>query len=291
MDNLFQENPLVSVIIPTFNRGWIVTEAVQSVIDQDYQHIEIIVVDDGSTDDTKEKIMPFMEKIVFITQKNQGVSAARNAGIRISHGVFVAFLDSDDLWLPEKISIQVNFFNTDQDAMICQTEEIWIRNSKRVNPKKKHKKLSGMIFEPSLHLCLVSPSAVMMKRSLFDIKGYFDEELKACEDYDLWLRIGSTIPVYLIDKPLIVKRGGHEDQLSGRHSLDKYRIRSLEKLLKNRELTEEQYSATATVFHEKCSIYFHGCIKRGKKDEAELYRRKLEQFCDDKPFPSGLSKG
>lgn len=276
MDALLKEKPLVSVIIPTFNRGWVVAEAVQSVIAQDYQSLEIIVVDDGSTDNTIEALMPFMEKIVLVTQKNMGVSAARNTGIRKSHGSLVAFLDSDDLWLPEKISIQVDFFNMDQDAMICQTEEIWIRNSKRVNPKKKHKKLSGMIFEPSLHLCLVSPSAVMMRKSLFDIKGYFDEELKACEDYDLWLRISSTIPVHLIDRPLIVKRGGHNDQLSNNHSLDKYRIKSLGKLLKTKGLTKEQHSAAAAVFHEKCRIYTQGCIKRGKKEEAELYGKLRE---------------
>lgn len=271
MDVLLKEKPLVSVIIPTFNRGWVVAEAVQSVIAQEYQPLEIIVVDDGSTDNTREELMPFMEKIVLVTQKNMGVSAARNTGIRRSHGSLVAFLDSDDLWLPGKISTQVDFFNMNPDAMICQTEEIWIRNSKRVNPKKKHKKLSGMIFEPSLHLCLVSPSAVMIKKSLFDIKGYFDEELKACEDYDLWLRISSTIPVHLIDRPLIVKRGGHKDQLSNNHSLDKYRIKSLEKLLKTRELTKEQHSAATAVFHEKCRIYTQGCIKRGKKEEAALY--------------------
>ena len=271
MDVLLKEKPLVSVIIPTFNRGWVVAEAVQSVIAQEYQPLEIIVVDDGSTDNTREELMPFMEKIVLVTQKNMGVSAARNTGIRRSHGSLVAFLDSDDLWLPGKISTQVDFFNMNPDAMICQTEEIWIRNSKRVNPKKKHKKLSGMIFEPSLHLCLVSPSAVMIKKSLFDIKGYFDEELKACEDYDLWLRISSTIPVHLIDRLLIVKRGGHKDQLSNNHSLDKYRIKSLEKLLKTRELTKEQHSAATAVFHEKCRIYTQGCIKRGKKEEAALY--------------------
>ncbi len=267
------ERPLVSVIIPTFNRGWVIAEAVESVVAQDYQSVEIIVVDDGSTDDTTEKLIPFMADITLLSQKNRGVSAARNTGIRVANGEFIAFLDSDDLWLPEKISCQVEFFRNNPLAMICQTEEIWIRNGKRVNPKKKHKKLSGMVFEPSLHLCLISPSAVMMKQSLFDISGNFDEELPACEDYDLWLRISASIPVYLIDKPLIIKRGGHDDQLSRNHSLDKYRISSLAKLLKGKLLSENQRRAVIKVFNEKCRIYAQGCMKRGKKKEAEYYEK------------------
>jgi len=172
-----------------------------------------------------------------------------------------------------KISCQVDFFKNNPRAMICQTEEIWVRNGKRVNPKKKHKKVSGMIFELSLHLCLVSPSAVMMKNILFDIKGNFDEKLPACEDYDLWLRTGATIPFYLIGKPLIIKRGGHDDQLSAGHSLDKYRIRSLVKLLKENLLTEKQRRATIDVLNEKCRIYAQGCMKRGRKEEAEYYEK------------------
>ncbi len=267
------ENPLVSVIIPTFNRGWIVAEAVKSVLAQDYCPIELIVVDDGSTDDTVRKLGPFMDKIILIIQKNKGVSAARNTGIKAANGEFIAFLDSDDMWLPEKTSCQINFFNNNPEAMICQTGEIWIRNGKRVNPKKKHKKLSGMIFEPSLHLCLVSPSAVMIKKKLFEIKGNFDEKLPACEDYDLWLRISSDIPVYLIDKLLTIKRGGHGDQLSAQHSLDKYRIMSVKKLLDENALTKDQRMAAIKVLREKCRIYAQGCLKRGKQKEAEYYNR------------------
>ncbi len=271
MGNLREKNPLVSVIIPSFNRGWIVAEAVESVIAQDYHPLEIIVVDDGSTDDTSEKLEPFRERIILLRQRNRGVSAARNTGIKKASGEFIAFLDSDDLFMPGKISCQINFFHDNPDAMICQTEEIWIRNGKRVNPKKKHKKLSGMIFEPSLNLCLVSPSAVMMKKTLFKIKGNFDENLPACEDYDLWLRISSSIPVYLIDTPLIIKRGGHSDQLSGHHSLDKFRIQSLEKLLKQNLLTEKQRRKVIEVLNKKCIIYAQGCLKRGKKEEAEYF--------------------
>ena len=196
------KKPLVSAIIPTFNRGWIVAEAVESILNQDYPNIETIVIDDGSTDDTAKQLFPYLDRITYIKQENKGVSAARNLGIKKSSGKLTAFLDSDDLWTKEKISCQVNFFQNNPDAMICQTEETWIRNGKRVNPKQKHKKPSGMIFEPSLNLCLVSPSAVMIKKELFKTTGYFDENLPACEDYDLWLRISATQPIFLINKPL-----------------------------------------------------------------------------------------
>ncbi|MCK5541956.1 MAG: glycosyltransferase family 2 protein [Desulfobacterales bacterium] len=265
------KNPLVSAIIPTFNRGWIICEAVESILNQNYLNIETIVIDDGSTDDTAKKLVPYLDRITYIKQENKGVSAARNLGIKKSTGRFTAFLDSDDLWTKDKISIQVDFFQNNTEAMICQTEEVWIRNGKKINPKHKHKKLSGMIFEPSLNLCLVSPSAVMIKKELFEIAGLFDENLPACEDYDLWLRISATMPIFLINKPCTIKKGGHDDQLSANHSLDKYRIKSLQKLLKANKLTKNQQNATIKTFKEKCTIYGNGCIKRGKTIEGKYY--------------------
>lgn len=161
-----KENPIVSVVIPTFNRGWILQAAVDSVLAQTFRDFELIVVDDGSTDDTAEILMSYGPALRVVRQGNAGVSAARNAGIRSAKGALIAFLDSDDRWLPDKLGCQVDFFNARPDAVICQTEEIWIRNGKRVNPKKIHAKPAGHIFKASLALCLVSPSAVMLRRSL-----------------------------------------------------------------------------------------------------------------------------
>jgi len=262
---------LVSVILPTYNRAWTLKAAVDSVLDQDYPHIELIVIDDGSTDSTQDLLATYGDRIRVLTQANRGVSAARNAGIRKSRGSLIALLDSDDTWDKRKISCQVDFFKTHPEAMICQTEEIWIRNGKRVNPKKYHQKPSGMIFEASLHLCLVSPSAVMMRKDLFDRIGYFNEDFTVCEDYDLWLRVGAVLPVFLIDKPYTIKRGGHPDQLSGFHSQDKFRIRSLSALIESGTLTRDQAAAAVKVLKDKCRVYGNGCLKRGKKDEGEYY--------------------
>ena len=269
--------PLVSVIIPTYNRGWIVGEAIDSVLVQDFSDYELIVVDDGSDDHTPEILAAYGDRITVLRQANRGVSAARNRGIAAAAGRLMAFLDSDDLWLPQKLSTQVRYFAENPDAVICQTEERWIRNGVRVNPKKRHLKFSGMIFERSLALCLVSPSAVMIKKSLFNTVGVFDEDLPACEDYDLWLRISCRYPVHLINTPLIIKRGGHEDQLSRAAGLDKYRIQSLLKLSENSCLTPQQKQAVMITLKEKCDIYAAGCQKRGRQEEAKYFYQLADQ--------------
>jgi len=273
-----QKKPLISVIIPTYNRGWIIKEAIDSVLSQDYRDFELIIVDDGSTDNTLEILNAYQDDITVLRQNNYGVSAARNWGITAASGRFIAFLDSDDLWLPQKLFRQVEFFNKNPDAQICQTEETWIRKGVRVNPKKRHKKLWGMIFEQSLALCLVSPSAVMIRRSLFDEVGVFDEKLPVCEDYDLWLRISCRFPVYLVDTPLIIKRGGHDDQLSASSGLDKFRIKSLKKIIENDLLSKTQYREAVKTLKEKCAIYSAGCSKRGRKEEALYYTKLSDSY-------------
>jgi glycosyltransferase involved in cell wall biosynthesis len=273
-----EKKPQVSVIIPTYNRAWIIKEAVDSVLAQDYKNFELIVVDDGSTDNTSDVLAGYGEYVRVLFQENKGVSAARNRGVAEASGQFVAFLDSDDLWLPKKLSVQVEFFNQTPDALICQTEEVWMRNGIRVNPKKRHNKPSGMIFEPSLELCLVSPSAVMIRREVLYSAGGFDETLPACEDYDLWLRLSCQFPVYLIEVPLIIKRGGHDDQLSKGTALDKFRIKAIENIIKTGILSDDQHRAALKMLTTKCGIYAAGCRKRGRKKEARYYESLPEKF-------------
>jgi glycosyltransferase involved in cell wall biosynthesis len=273
-----EKRKFVSVVIPTYNRAWGVKAAVDSVLAQDYKDFELIVVDDGSTDDTSEVLASYGDDIRVYFQENKGVSAARNRGIAEASGRFIAFLDSDDLWLPKKLSAQVEFFHQKPDALICQTEEVWIRNGIRVNPKKRHQKPSGMIFEPSLELCLVSPSAVMIRRDMLESSGGFDENLPACEDYDLWLRISCRFPVYLIDTPLIIKRGGHDDQLSKKAGLDKFRIKAIENIIKSGRLSDDQHRAALKALKNKCGIYAAGCKKRGREEEARYYEALAENF-------------
>lgn len=289
-------HPLISVIIPTYNRQGFLLQAVESVFKQTVADYELIVIDDGSTDGTGEGLKPYENRLQYIYRENRGVSAARNTGLQAARGDWIAFLDSDDYWLPAKLETQVRFFAENPRALICQTEEIWIRHGRRVNPHKKHRKFSGDIFSPSLIRCIVSPSAVMIRREFLNQIGPFDESLPACEDYDLWLRISCRFPVFLIEEPLVVKQGGHPDQLSRRIPfLDRFRIQALVKVLGSDLLSSDRQETALQELKKKCRIYGQGCMKRGKKEEGAFYLRLPEAMASrlqsERPvFPSGTSQ-
>ena len=276
---------LVSIIIPTFNREAYLPKAVESVITQSYKDWELLIIDDCSNDDTYFSVLPYLKDCrikYFYLSKNKGsfgVSFARNYGIKMSKGNYISFLDSDDYWLPDKLEKQLNFL-IKNNLFICQTEEIWIRNNKFVNPKKKHKKIGGDIFEKSLELCMVSPSAVMLHKSIFEKLGLFDESLIACEDYDLWLRISLFYHIGLLEEKLVVKRGGHDSQLSKTPALDKYRIYSMHKLLANYNLPENKKNKLMSVLRNKIKIYMSGCLKRNKLEEYNHYKNFLNKIID-----------
>ncbi len=270
--------PEVSVIIPTFNRETLLARALSSVLAQTGVSFELIVVDDGSTDGTRARVERDFPAATYLYQENQGPSAARNRGIERSRGEWIAFLDSDDEWLPGKLEAQISFFRQNPDCRIMQTEEIWIRNGKRVNQMTKHKKSGGFIFDKCLPLCAISPSAVMIHKSLFEEVGLFDESLPACEDYDLWLRIASRHPVGLIEKPYLTKYGGHADQCSHKYpAMDLFRIRALVKILKSGTLAPEQTALAEKTLKEKSEIYIQGALKRGKTKEADEIRTILHE--------------
>jgi len=263
--------PKVSVIIPTYNRASLLKEAIKSVIQQSFPDFELIVVDDGSNDGTAELIKDY-PGVDYIYQKNKGVSAARNRGIERAQGELIAFLDSDDLWLEDKLRQQVNFFSNNSDISIVQTEEIWLKNGRRHNPKKRHKKYSGYILKECLPLCIISPSAVMLRREVFEKVGLFDESLPVCEDYDFWLRAARFYPVHLIKEFLIIKRARFPDQLSFRYwGMDRFRLKALKKLLKE-ELPPEIRKIAIKVFKEKRETLIRGSLKRRHYLSALFYR-------------------
>ncbi|MBP1739919.1 MAG: glycosyl transferase, family [Deltaproteobacteria bacterium] len=272
--------PKVSVIIPSYNRLPALKEALDSVLRQDFEDFELIVVDDGSTDGTAEEIERYGGRVrVLRYPENRGVSAARNRGILNARGKYIAFLDSDDLWVKGKLKIQVTFLDENPHYPLCYTDEIWIRKGKRVNPKIKHAKYSGWIFEKCLPLCTISPSSAMMRRTLFSKVGLFDEALQVCEDYDFWLRVAARFPIFFIDRKLIIKRGGHPDQLSQRSwGNDRYRVIALEKLLSEAPLSPEQKEMVSDEMKRKCQILAKGFLKRGKELEARRYQEIIRQY-------------
>lgn len=252
--------------------------AVESVLTQSFADFEIVIVDDGSTDGTASALARFDARLKIVRTARKGVSAARNTGVRRSSGRYIALLDSDDLWLPGKLARQTAFMIAHPDVEICQTEEIWIRSGVRVNPKAAHRKPSGDVFLRSLDLCLVSPSAVMMTRELFEWAGGFDESFPVCEDYDLWLRIAAERPIPLIPEALVVKRGGHADQLSrSTWGMDRYRVRALQKLLRA-GIGGARRKAALAVLRKKAAILAAGARKRGKIAEAEGFEALLGEF-------------
>ena len=268
-----------SVIIPTHNREHLLPRALNSIAAQTQTPLEVIVVDDGSTDDTIATLRREYPDVVLFEEPHRGVSAARNHGIHASRGDWIAFLDSDDEWRPEKLARQDAALVSTPTVLLCHTDEVWIRNGVRVNPMKKHAKRGGTIFEDCLPLCCMSPSSVVVHREVLEDVGVFDETLPACEDYDLWLRITSRYPVLFIDEPLVVKHGGHNDQLSRLYwGMDRFRITALEKLLESDSLNDTQRAVAERVCAEKIEIYRTGAKKRGRHDEARRYTAKLRRL-------------
>ncbi len=272
--------PKVSVIIPTYNRLRMLKEAVDSVLAQDFEDMELIVVDDGSADGTGEEMKRYGGRVKLIQHsESRGVSAARNRGILHARGKYIAFLDSDDLWVKGKLKIQVAFLDDNPHYPLCYTDEIWIRKGKRVNPMVKHAKYSGWIFEKCLPLCIISPSSAMMRKTLFSRVGLFDEALPVCEDYDFWLRVSARFPIFFIDRKLIIKRGGHPDQLSQKSwGNDRCRVIALEKLLSEPYLGSEEREMVLKEMKKKCHILYKGFLKRGNEFEARRYQEIMRRY-------------
>ena len=163
--------------------------------------------------------------------------------------------------------------------MAVYTDEIWIRNGVRVNPMKKHQKYSGDIFRQCLPLCIVSPSSVMLRKSILDEVGGFDELMPVCEDYDLWLRIAVRYSFKFLKEKLILKRGGHRDQLSRKYwGMDRWRVYALDKLLRGDDLNMQQREWVTEMLINKSSILIQGFEKRGKAEEARVYKNLVSHY-------------
>ncbi|MCC5814990.1 MAG: glycosyltransferase family 2 protein [Leptospira sp.] len=275
---------ILSIIIPFFNRKEMLLRAIQSVWEQsllssDRYIIELVLVDDGSTDGSSKEAENWLkEKTQFkefhgfhfeiLSQPHRGVSAARNLGVSHSKGEWILFLDSDDEWDSKKLEIQMNFHEKNPEFLISQTEEIWIRNGVFVNPHNKHQKMDGWIFDQSLLQCMITPSSVCIKKKLWEEMGGMDEELPACEDYDLWLGITSQVPVALLSYKLLKRYAGHNDQLSFHYNaMDRFRIYSMIK--RRSEFSPVQKLNSKIILISKLEIIIQGRRKR-KKDSKVL---------------------
>ena len=285
-----KQSSTISTVIPTLDRRHTLCRAINSVLKQTIPADEIIIIDNGSTDGTLDMIQSEFPMVRFASQIKPGVSAARNMGISLANSKWVALLDSDDAWEPNKLEKQIELSIDNSNSRLIHTDEIWYRNGRRVNQMKKHKKRGGNIFEDCLPLCCISPSSVLMRKDLFDDIGLFDEKLPVCEDYDMWLRITSKESISYVDEPLTIKYGGHEDQLSSKFwGMDRFRIQSLEKLLNREYLNFKQENAVYEIMIKKLNILIQGGTKRGNKDIVDIYSEKLN-FWEQKKTSETLIK-
>jgi len=263
----------VSVVIPTYNRYEFLKRAIESLYAQTHQPSEIIIVDDGSTDKTSQIIQDF-PNLVYIYQKNSGVSSARNRGIKDASYDWIAFLDSDDEWDKNKLKLQIEFHQNNPQTFMSYTDEKWIRDSKEIKIPKKFKKFGGEIFNECLSHCIIAPSATLIHKDLLDKVGLFDENLEVCEDYDLWLRVALEHEIGLVNKKLITKYAGHEDQLSFKHwGMDRFRVIALEKLIES-----EKKEIVKNILIQKYKVLLKGALKYDKISDIKEYKEKLEIY-------------
>lgn len=269
----------ISVVITTYNRASLLERAIESVLAQSRPANEIIVVDDGSTDETQHLIETNYSQINYIQQTNKGVSTARNTGINNTDCNWICLLDSDDSWQPDKLEKQIQALTDNPDYLMCHTNETWYRNGQVLNQGKKHEKRGGYIFQHCLPLCAISPSSVIINKQIFDDVGLFDENLPACEDYDMWLRICCKYPVLFLDAALTNKYGGHEDQLSRKHwGMDRFRIIALQKIIEPNNLNETDRQAAINMMLNKIALFLKGAEKHGKNDYCEKFEALSKQY-------------
>lgn len=273
------DNPLVSAVVTTYNRKGMLARALRSLFAQTHAPDEIIVCDDGSTDGTEQALSIEFPSVVWLKQENKGVASARNLGIRHARGPWIALLDSDDEWKTEKLELQLACIRLNSHSRACHTDEEWIRDGNQVIPPKYLDKSPKNLFARSLRRCLICPSSVLLHQNVFSEIGLFDESLPVCEDYDFWLRLLLLTEPALVDQKLVVKHGGHPDQLSTSvWGMDRFRVRSMEMLLKKPNLPDNRRHEVWTALSEKCEILENGFAKRNKPEEAGEYSRKKERY-------------
>ena len=197
--------PKVSVIIPTYNRAHLVGNAIQSVLDQTFPDFEIIVIDDGSIDNTREVVSKYGEEVIYIYQDNKERSVARNNGMKHAKGQYITFLDSDDLYLPDKLQVQVELMERNHEYGMSYSYSVWFdEKGKYLHTWRDN--LDGWIFPEMMrakHNKITVPS-VMIRRIVLDRVGYFNESVNICEDYEFWCRVAKKYPVLLIKKALVI---------------------------------------------------------------------------------------
>ncbi len=252
--------------------------AIQSVLSQTYNASEIIVVDDGSTDGTDD-LFPISGVTYHKITHSGYPGKVRNIGVELSKYDHIAFLDSDDIWMKDKLEKQVAYFKSHLDCRLLHTKERWIMNDKLISQKKRKHKKSGNVFKDSLQGCILGPSTVLMEKKLFNEFHGFDTKIEVGEDYDLWLRITDRVDIDYIDDELITKYAGHGDQLSFKYGyIEPFKIHVLEKNILEGNFKPQNREYAVESLSKKYEIIIGGCIKRNKQQVADNFISKRDSF-------------
>ncbi|MCK4305695.1 MAG: glycosyltransferase family 2 protein [Candidatus Eisenbacteria sp.] len=300
----------VTVIVPTHNKKEPVAEALRSVLSQTFRDFEIVVSDDGSTDGTPlhllrmlgaqpdaleilsrmspTSIKPFSHAfsqngvtVQYHYGSNRGLSAARNRGIRSARGDYIAFIEAEDEWQREHLEVQMAFLESHPDARLCRVAERYVKDGK---PRKNRNTstASGWIFEAALEASPMSTSALLAHRSCFASCGAFDENLPACDEYDLWLRFAARYPIYYIpDGPIVTRKSARGDGSSRTWSWDRFRVYALEKAFQSGHLSPNQRFMVAQEIVRKCERLVQGFRRQRSDERSNFYERKRRRFAQE----------
>ena len=257
--------PKVSVVIPAFNCAAFLPETLESVFAQTYSDLEVIVVDDGSTDKTPSVIAPYSDRILYIRQQNKGLPAARNAGIRVARGELIALLDADDSWLAEKLAKQLPRFSDREVGIVYSDFSVKYFDGRFQPSYLVNRPLAseGHILENYIQSRFLFPSTMVFRRECLEEYGNFDEEMLACEDIELFARICSRWKVALVNEPLVIRYEGSHNITSNQNKINRYTILALQKVLSKepglpdstrkvifKELGQQHWWRGWTAFHE-----------------------------------------
>ncbi len=259
-----------SVIIPSYNSAAFIAEGVESVLAQTCTDFELIVVDDGSSDNIAEVLAPYSDQLTFVQQSNAGSAAARNHGIRLAKGACIAFLDADDLWMPDKLERQLVCFANHPEAGMVYGPHLRVEKDGIERPSRREALPSGQIFAELFFKNWVATSSVVLTRETVETVGVFDESLRRAQDHDLWLRVAHAYPCYALDWPVVKFRARDGSASTDREPLHACVIRIIEKAYENYKdappvVTEPMYRTKMADQHVKMA---RSLLRRGEPKQA-----------------------
>jgi glycosyltransferase involved in cell wall biosynthesis len=272
----------VDVIIPAYGRVGLLTEAITSVLNQTHSDLRLFVVDDGSSAPIGPQLQISDSRLQILRlEKNGGSGPARNHGVAAGSAPLIAFLDSDDLWHPEKLAKQVAYLENNSGCQWLHTNEIWLRGEQEVKQRSEHRKQGGQFLLRAFDRCLIATSAVMLRREFFERHSGFASPFRICQDFELWLRLLADAPVGFLEEPLAIKRTGDWVQASATPEIDRFRVLALHRFYRQIRADTAMAEYVEPLLNEaerKSRMLATGAAKHGNTLRAARYQTWLTLF-------------